>query len=283
MDTAIGVAQNRPRTTFLYVAFLVGCLCIYRSLQTKATGTYDYLLTLSAGLQALGFAVLVLDTRSSVAEGLSEKALWAFLVAHITRLSTTFWGEGYVPEDNTSDVYLYQICELTGVCLVAYQIVKLSTLRTIHDVGQGIEKWSMLAGMSAVAVVLAYLTKSTGHNDWFADLSWMFSVWLEAFALLPQVWLLTKASQVDETAVHFASLTLGASLIFAYFWSRTAADRYSEFQELGQHGFFRGILAAAAIRVVLCSSYFYLFLRTARGAGKGRGTGEYELCAGDEL
>merc|ERR1712039_721519 len=50
-----------------------------------------------------------------------------------------------------------------------------------------------------------------GHNDWFADLSWMFSVWLEAFALLPQVWLLTKASQVDETAVHFASLTLGAS------------------------------------------------------------------------
>ena len=36
----------------------------------------DYWLTLAAGLQVLGFAMLAMDTTSSAAEGLSEKTLW---------------------------------------------------------------------------------------------------------------------------------------------------------------------------------------------------------------
>eukprot|EP00971_Amphidinium_carterae_P184739 3667716-Amphidinium_carterae.1 len=40
---------------------------------------------------------------------------------------------------------------------------------TGKDVGQGLERWSVLAGMVVAAVVLAALTKNTGHNDWLAD------------------------------------------------------------------------------------------------------------------
>jgi len=281
MDSASSLVQARPRTAVAYIGFVIGCVYCYRTLETKPTGEYDYLLTLSAAMQVLAFALLVLDTRSQVAEGLSEKTLWAFLTAHISRLSTTFWGKGYVPEDSTSDVYLYQLCELIGVCLLGWKVLHLSTMRTMHDVGQGLERWSMLAGMCGAAMLLAYFTKSTGHDDWFADLSWMFSVWLESFALFPQVMLLDKASQVDETAVHFAALTLGSSLIFAGFWGRTAADRYEEFQRLGAQGFLRGIVTAAMIRIILCVSYFYLFMRSRRT--KGRGGSEYELCSPDEL
>ena len=38
-------------------------------------------------------ATKVFTSGSQVGEGLSEKALWAFFIAHVTRLSTTFWGE----------------------------------------------------------------------------------------------------------------------------------------------------------------------------------------------
>jgi len=283
MQAVSDFVSSRPRTSALYALFLIGTICIYRSLQAQATGQYDYVLTLSAGLQCLAFALLVCDTRSQVAEGISEKALWAFFIAHVSRLSTTFWGEGYVPEDNTGDIYLYQILELSGVVLLAGKLLNMTTLRTIHDVGQGMERWTMLIGMVLSAAVLAYLTKSTGHNDFFADLLWMFSVWLEAFALLPQVQLLWKASQLDESAVHFAGVTLAASLAFAAFWLKNASDHYDSFMKEGYHNFMWGIIACAILRLGLCACYFYLFIRHSKSfkglIGKG---GEYELCAQDE-
>jgi len=276
--------QERPRVAALYAVFFIGCLTIYKTLEARATGQYDYILTLSAALQSLGFLLLVFEAHSNVAEGLSEKTLWAFFIAHITRLSTTFWGEGYVPEDNTGDVYLYQLMELVGVLCCAFQLLKLNAVRTTLDVGQGMERWSMLIGMCVTAAVLAYKTKSTGHNDYFADLSWMFSVWLESFALGPQVHLLCMSArrQVDDSAVHFAGLTLCAALAFAFFWGRNTRDHYEELQKEGDHSFFYAIVIAGLIRVAFCGTYFFLFMKSTPGF-KGKGGPEYELCGQDEL
>lgn len=278
----LALVSSRPRTSGLYGCFFIGCLFVYWSLQAKQTGAFDVVLTLSAGLQVLAFALLVCDTRSQVGEGLSEKTLWAFLIANITRLSTTLWGEGYVPEDNTVDVYLYQMLEVTGVVLLAYKILSLSTLRSMMDVGQGFERWNVLIGMVVAAVFLGWLTKSTGHNDYFADLSWMTSVWLEAFALVPQVQLLASSGgQLDESAVHFACVTLASSLAFGAFWWKIAAEHHQEFMKEGYHGFLFGIVIASAIRVFLCGVYVYLFVKSSKslglpGAGK---KGQYEMCA----
>merc|ERR1712187_703376 len=87
----------------------------------------------------------------------------------------------------------------------------------MHDIGRGMELWSLFVGMVVVSFSLAVFTKSTGHMNYAMDLGWMFSVWLEAFALLPQVRLLFMSSYVDVAAVHFAGLTLLASLIFGFF------------------------------------------------------------------
>lgn len=280
MASLLDFARDRPRTSGLYAFFLLGCCWVYRSLQFKsATGAYDYVLTFSAGLQALAFAFLVCDTRSQVAEGLSDKTLWAFFIAHVARLSTTFWGEGYVPEDNTGDVYLYQILEVSACVLLAWKLLTLSTVRLSHDVGQGMEQWNVLIGMVVVAMTLAAFTKSTGHNDYFADLSWMFSVWLDAFALVPQVRLLAASGgQLDESAVHFAFATLAASFAFGAFWWKSAGERYQEFMRDGYHGFLFGIVTAAFLRVCLCLAYVYLFVRSSKTLMKPKAKGEYELC-----
>jgi len=273
--------REHPRAAFLYGGFITGCLIIYKTLEAKSTGQYDYMLTLSAAFQTLGFGLLVFDTKSNAAEGLSEKSLWTFFIANVTRLSTTFWGEGYVPEDNTSNVFLYQAIELCGVFFVAYQLLKLSTVRAIHDVGQGMEKWSTVLVMIAVALVLAYNTHSTGHADYFADMSWMFSVWLEAFALIPQVYLLKQQSKVDETAAHFAGFTLVSSVIFASFWLRHTRES----QSLGDSDlrtFDWAIGTASLIRVVLCGAYCYLFMQSSNAKAKGGGPG-YEMVGQDEL
>lgn len=276
---------QKPKAAALYGCFFVGCLVVYLGLDGRQNGAFDYLLTLSAALQALAFAVLVFDSASNVNEGLSEKTLWAFIIAHVARISTTFWGQGYVPEDNTSDVFLYQTLEVTSVLLLIFHLLKLAATRSQTDVGQGLEKWSLLIGMVVASLVLSSFTKSTGHNDYWADLNWMFSVWLEAMALAPQVWLLLSVGQIDDSVAHFGGLTLTGSVVFAMFWGRVARDRYSEFQKDGEHIFFIGILAAAFIRVGLCSIYVYLFFKTTQSKGGYSlgGRPHYELVGTDEL
>jgi len=273
MWDVVGTAQKNPRATSLYISFFLGCIAFWKLLQFR-TAALDYVLTLSASLQSLAFALLVVEAGGGCGEGLSEKALWAFFISHVARLSTTLWGPGYTPEDSSSDVYLYQILELTGVLLLGYYLLKLGSMRSMRDVGQGFERWSVLSGMVGVSMVLAYMTKSTGHNDWFADFSWMFSVYLEAIALAPQVLLLAgaQAPQVDEGAMHFVALSLASSLAFGYFWSRSAWDQYTEFKKEGAHVFYWGVLSCATIRVTLCLSFLYLFMRTTRGGRDGKGS-----------
>lgn len=271
-----------PRTKALYVSFFLGCIAFWKLLQFR-TAALDYVLTLSASLQSLAFALLVLEAGSGCAEGISEKALWGFFVAHVARLSTTMWGPGYTPEDNSSDVYLYQILELVGVLLLGFYLLKLGSMRSMRDVGQTYERWSVLAGMVGVSFVAAYLTKSTGHNDWFADFSWMFSVWLEALALGPQVMLLcSSAVQVEDGAMHFVALSLAASLAFGYFWCRSAWDQYTEFQKEGAHVFYWGILACACIRVTLCVVFLYLTMKL-RGRKGDHRSGVDDVFADDMI
>jgi len=266
----VGNAQKHPRATSLYISFFLGCIAFWKFLQFR-TAALDYVLTLSASLQSLAFALLVVEAGGGCGEGLSEKALWAFFIAHVARLSTTMWGPGYTPEDNSSDVFLYQGLELVGVLLLGFYLLKLGSMRSMRDVGQGYERWSVLGGMVGVSCVMAYMTKSTGHNDWFADFSWMFSVWLEALALGPQVLLLFGgATQVEEGSMHFVTLSLAASMAFGYFWSRSAWDQYTEFQKEGAHVFYWGILSCACIRVTLCVAFLYLFMKT-RGKQAGGG------------
>jgi hypothetical protein len=272
--------QRHPRTSALYMSFFLGCVAFWKLLQFR-TAALDWVLTLSASLQSLGFALLVVEAGGGCGEGLSEKSLWAFFIAHVARLSTTMWGPGYTPEDNSSDVYLYQILELLGVLLLGFYLLKLGSMRSMRDVGQTFERWSVLSGMVGVSMVTAYLTKSTGHNDWFADFSWMFSVWLEALALGPQVMLLCSCvTQVEEGAMHFVSLSLLASLAFGYFWSRSAWDQYAEFQKEGAHVFYWGILACAAIRVTLCVTFLHLFMKQ---RGRKGHTGVDDVFADDMI
>eukprot|EP00928_Gymnodinium_smaydae_P057370 TRINITY_DN40621_c0_g1_i1.p1 TRINITY_DN40621_c0_g1~~TRINITY_DN40621_c0_g1_i1.p1 ORF type:complete len:295 (+),score=64.65 TRINITY_DN40621_c0_g1_i1:73-957(+) len=270
----------------LYLVFAAGCLIVYRLLEVRAaSGSYDYIMTFGSGLQTLAFALLVFRTTRGVGEGLSEKSLWAFCAAHVLRLSTTLWSNAYVPEDNTDDVFLYQGLEIAGVLLVAYKLRQLNASRTLHDIAQ-MERWNLLAGIAAICLVLAHLSCGIGHKLYIVNLVWMFSVWLEAFALLPQVLLLftSSASFVEESAVHFVAVSLLASIAFAAFWSRVSSDRYEEFEREGAHGFFIGLMTACGVRVLLACVYLGLFVRSAnayKGAVTSSGRGEYSLCEQD--
>jgi len=248
--------KAKPASAFLYVSFIGGLVALYKFMKYEHEyDQHDYILTLTAGFQTLAFAQLNLEMGKDAGEGLSEKMLWAFSIAQIARLSTTVWGEGYVPMDNTADIYLYQIVEVLGVLLIVFQLLKLAMIRNMQDVGQGSERWILVVIMTTVSGGLAYVTKSNAHGDYIADLVWMFSVWLEAFAVIPQVQLLWKHSRATESMQHFVALNLVASMSFVVFWGLCTQAQYTP----GLFNFFTGILSAGCIRVGLCAYYLHLF------------------------
>lgn len=264
VTSILAAAQRNPRTTAVYLVFAIACIVIYRVIEyDDENDAHDHILTLSASLQVLAFALLLAETSQTAVEGLSEQTLWAFTISHIARLSTTLWGPGYVPQDNTSDVYLYQILEFAGAVMLVVYLVKLRATRVMRDVGQTSERWSQLTGMVIVSGGLSIFTKSTGHADYIADLLWMFSVWLESFALGPQV-LLLRTTRIEVGILHFVALTFLASFAFGYFWGHVAYDQWSD--NLGH--FFFGVLSAVAIRFSLCALFLVTFLRTTKNDHK---------------
>merc|ERR1739845_194401 len=95
----------------------------------------------------------------------------------------------------------------------------------------------------------------------------MFSVWLEAFALGPQVMLLVVSHFVDSGSMHFVVLSCASSFAFGWFWCKSAYDQYAEFQKDGTHVFYWGILSCVTIRVSLCLAFLYFFIKKNNGKG----------------
>merc|ERR550537_1077613 len=117
VDSAAGKARAADiKVIFCYLVFFVGGITLYHALSAG----FSSFLTLSAGLQCLGFVLLTLKVQSQRATtGLSGKMLVMYAMTLCFRLSSTLWLNGYLPVDRTGD-WAYQAIEICSLCLVAY-------------------------------------------------------------------------------------------------------------------------------------------------------------------
>merc|ERR1712087_371841 len=100
-------------------------------------------------------------------------------------------------------------------------------------------------------MLLASIMKSSRGDTLSLDFLWMFSVWLESFAMFPQAQLLWKSSPLNDHAVkdkHFASATFVASLAFAIFWTKDCIGQYNMMMR-GYSTFYYGMIFTCVVRV----------------------------------
>merc|ERR1719487_3251821 len=70
-----------------------------------------------------------------------------------------------------------------------------------------------------VCVVLAMSFHSDMNDDPIFDMIWAFACYLETVAILPQLWMMSKAGgEVEALTGHFIALTTLARVCSAYFW-----------------------------------------------------------------
>merc|ERR1719446_897701 len=122
------------KVVLTYIVFFVGGVTLYNALSAG----FSSFLTLSAGLQCLGFVLLAMKVQNQKATtGLSGKTLSAYALTLCFRLSSTLHLNGYLPVDQTGD-WAYQAIEICSLALVGYLmrctfVSHRSTYQEQHD------------------------------------------------------------------------------------------------------------------------------------------------------
>merc|ERR1719456_1287698 len=113
--------------------------------------------TLSAGLQALAFLLLVIKVQGkSSVSGISTKMLKTYIVTLVFRLASTLTQNGYLPADATGD-WMYQCEELLSLFLAACLLQKVLYVRRVSFAGATQDDHDSLPGFPAVVLVCMIL------------------------------------------------------------------------------------------------------------------------------
>jgi len=257
-STAVsGKAQVADTQVILtYTVFFVGAVTLYNALSAG----FSSFLTLSAGLQCLGFVLLAMKVQNQQAStGLSGKTLMMYALTLCFRLSSTVHLNGYLPVDQTGD-WAYQAIEICSLVLVVYLmrcafVTHRATAQDQHD-SFPLTVQNMVMGCFILAVMI-----HPNLDRWtFFDIMWTTGCYLETLSMLPQLWMLSKIGEVEALASHFVVLSVLARVCSLVFW-------YRGFAELRPaHGGFNfsgwGVMGAHVAQLLLSCDFVFLYLKS---------------------
>lgn len=254
------IVRRDQKTATVYVLAGVGCFFIYLILKWTGLEMWDHYMTFSAVLQTMAFGLLAMKVQRNDVAGLSPTMMTAYCVSYVSRLSTTLTLQGYLPEDVTGEVYLYQLSEFAGLVIVGYCLSVVVNLRQRSGYMDDVQPESPLTilGMIVVCAGLGLMTKSDGHNHYYGDWLWMFAQWMDSIAIAPQLWIVAQKKEVERRTSHFIALMIAARIVLSLFWISMMVD-----YELHWH-FAVGIMVTNILHVVLCADYMYYFACTIR-------------------
>lgn len=141
----------------------------------------------------------------------------------------------------------------TGVAFVlCYFCWKYHHTTTKHSVS-----YLRIYVTAPLAMVLAFLFHP--GQDWVSmQILVAFSMYMEAIAMLPQLWLMRKMHEVEPLTSHYVGLLVIARMIRMVFWVKLFI--------LGEH--FVELLIADMCHALFSADYLWLWLRKLRTGGR---------------
>mmetsp|Transcript_16094 Transcript_16094/g.19546 ORF Transcript_16094/g.19546 Transcript_16094/m.19546 type:complete len:319 (+) Transcript_16094:170-1126(+) len=227
-------------------------------------GDFSFLMTLGALIQTFGVAILVMKLfRQRSFAGTSLQTLQLYALVHACRLSTNLFYEGYLPVDKTGD-WIINAAEISSLLLVlaGMGIVKYSARDVSYNsVDDAFANFGPVPGQLYLIVpcLITAIAFHPTHNDSvLSDTAWMFANLLEAFAIVPQLYMLQRLKKpVEESVSHFC-FSAGFSRVFLLiFW-------YETFREIGDGMSGYLILAIQLIHLAIMAEYCVYYLLAAK-------------------
>jgi hypothetical protein len=254
--------RKRKKDLTFWVIGLILMIVVFIFFSSK---DFSFILVISSLTQTLSFVIILIKVASNQnTSGLSLHTIVSYTIVLVARLSSTLFYDGYLPSDAAGD-WLYQFAELISVgsliLLVLLITVKYNdTYNSEFDTIQ----WPYLAGP---CLFLALLCHTTLNNNFFTDMMWSFSMYLEGVAIFPQIYLFKeKKGQIESFTSHYVSLQGLSRLCSLIFWYHTYSELHDGRDESG-FSLFPGlvgylIMLSQIIQLLIMLDYFYFYFKS---------------------
>jgi len=234
------------------------------------TMEFSVLLTLAAATRCLGFLLLVGHmVRHGSAAGVSLKTLQLYALTFACRLFSILRDQGYLPIDKSGD-WLYHAVEMCSLVFVAAAMGAMVAGPLAPSVDADLDAFGTTFGLGAgwcviPCLALAVLFHPTLNKDVFSDVSWATSMYFEAVAMVPQIFLFHRqigAAGAAGTTVQ----PLIAHTVFAVAFSRVFelafwSGSYHELTDAAGSGWPGVMLLAAQVtHCIVCADFIAVYL-----------------------
>lgn len=274
--------MKQPNTSngtkkFAYAYLLFGSACTLTCQSYKNLGM-STLITLAVALQLLAYSMLLLKVvQQKSVNGVSAKTLMLNAVTYASRLSSTTWLKGYIPVDSTANG-LYQLTDF--MCLVTILVLLYLTFQRYRSTYQEDLDTFDISYILGGCFVLALLLHPRLNNRPVFDTLWTLALYVDVFAMLPQLWMVAKietGGKLDGFNAHYIGAIAASRMVSLYFWwygHREFAPKKGGFNLTGY-----AILAAHVIQVLLLADFVVFYVKSSlRGAVRAAQTGDFSTA-----
>lgn len=205
-------------------------------------------------------------------KGVSLKTLELYAVTFVVRLISIMSYQGYLPFDKTGDWFYHfvEFLSLISICLAIYGI--MGPLISTYD--EKYDKFGNLHVPSQYGVVyvlvpcfvIALFIKPNLNRDFISDMFWACSMYLEAAAMLPQIYMFHNKASDKERSVDMllghTVFALGIARVFELvFW-------VGSFRELADRSGSRLpgyiVLLSQVAHLIIMADFFYYYIIAVR-------------------
>lgn len=228
-----------------------------------SSGDYSFLIVLSSTIQMLSFLIILIKVYSyQNCSGLSLNTLKSYGILLFARLTSTLFYNGYLPSDKAGD-WFYQLTEIISLISVCLLIFLVTT--TFKDTSNLYDDQIDFKYLSIPTILLALLVHTSLNRNFFTDVMWTFSMYLEAVAVYPQIYLFQKkGGQIESYTSHYVALQGLSRLFSLLFWydtypelNESLDDSFSLFHSYC--GYF--IILSQLIQLIIMIDYYYLYFK----------------------
>ena len=204
--------------------------------------------------------ILVKVTTYQSCSGLSANTLICYAILLFARLTSTLFYPGYLPSDSSGS-WLYQLSDSISlfICGLLIYLIYFKYKETSDLMQDGKLPFYILA---IPAYILALIFRSSLNSNIFCDINWAFSMYLETFAIFPQILLFTiKKGQIESFTSHYVALCGLSRLFSLIFWWDTYEELNTNELYLGKYvGYF--IIGSQILQLLIMADYYYLYFKS---------------------
>eukprot|EP01038_Epipyxis_sp_PR26KG_P012497 gene12497-16765_t len=256
----------------IWAGFLTISLLVYYFL---SSGDFSFLLTYASFMRCFGFGILNYKMwTSKTGKGVSLKTQELYALTFFFRLLSILRHQGYLPFDKTGD-WFYHTVETMSMVAVALAIFALfgpfiSTYDEKHDKFGNLYIPPVLGVLylAVPCIILAVIFHPALNREFFSDVCWTISMYLEACAMVPQIYMFQRQAADEggtvEPLIGHTVFALGFARIFELiFW-------IGSFKELADTNGSRApgylvLISQIGHLVVMADFFYYYFMSISKG------------------